>query len=69
MNRIEILRQYIDNILLNMSDVEERRCAYVHLYGVAQFCALIVLKRGENTELATMAGMLHIMPCYAWFLS
>lgn len=41
MNRIEILRQYIDNILFNMSDLEERRCKYVHLYGVAQSCALI----------------------------
>lgn len=65
MNRIEILRKYIDDILLNMKDVEERRCAYVHLYGVAQFCALIALKRGENAELATMAGMLHDIYSYA----
>ena len=34
-NRIEILRKHIDEILLNMTDVEERRCAYLHLYGVA----------------------------------
>lgn len=65
MNRIEILRQYIDNILLNMKDVEERRCAYLHLYGVAQSCVLIALKRGENAELATMAGMLHDIYSYA----
>lgn len=65
MNRIEILRKHIDEILLNIIDVEERRCAYVHLYGVAQFCTLIALKRGENTELATMAGMLHDIYSYA----
>lgn len=65
MNRIEILRQYIDNILLNMSDAYERRCAYVHLYGVAQACVLIALKRGENAELAAMAGMLHDIYSYA----
>jgi len=64
MNRIEILRQYIDNMLLNMHDDEERRCAYVHLYGVAQYCALIALKRGKNAELATMAGMLHDVYSY-----
>lgn len=58
-NRIEILRAHIDNVILNMSDTEERRCAYLHLYGVSQACALIALKRGENVELATMAGMLH----------
>lgn len=65
MNRIEVLRKYIDQILLNMTDAEERRCAYLHLYGVAQFCALIALKRGENAELATMAGMLHDIYLYA----
>lgn len=65
MNRIEILRKYLDEIILNMADVKERRCAYVHLYGVAQFCTLIALKRGENAELATMAGMLHDIYSYA----
>ena len=59
MNRVEILRNYIDEIILNMTDTEERRCAYVHLYGVSQFCILIAMKRGENAELAAMAGMLH----------
>jgi HD superfamily phosphodiesterase len=64
MDRIEILRKYIDETLLNMTDVEERRCAYLHLYGVAQFCTLIALKRGANVELATMAGMLHDIYSY-----
>ncbi len=65
MNRIEVLRKYIDEVLLNMTDVVERRAAYVHLYGVAQSCALIALKRGENVELAVMAGMLHDIYSYA----
>jgi len=65
MNRIEILREYIDKVLLNMTDTNERRAGYVHLYGVAQFCALIALKRGENVELATIAGMLHDIYSYA----
>lgn len=59
MNRIELLRMHIDKIINKIPDPEERRCAYVHLYGVAQFCTLIALKRGENAELATMVGMLH----------
>ena len=65
LNRIEILRKYIDEILLNMTNVEERRCAYLHLYGVAQSCALIALKCGENAGLATMAGMLHDIYLYS----
>ena len=65
MNRIEVLREYIDEVFLNMTDVVEQRSAYVHLYGVAQSCALIALKRGENVELAVMAGMLHDIYSYA----
>lgn len=64
MNRIEKLREYIDVILLNMTDERERRCACTHLYGVAQACAMIAKKRGENDELAIMAGMLHDLHSY-----
>ena len=63
-NRVEILRNYVDDILLNMGDPFERRIAYLHLYGVAQACALIALRRGVDVELATMAGMLHDLYTY-----
>lgn len=63
-NRIEILRKYIDEILLNMEDSQERRCGYLHLYGVSQACAIIALKRNQDVELATMAGMLHDLHSY-----
>lgn len=65
MNRIETVRQQVDEILLGMPDAEERRCGYVHLYGVAQACALLAKKRGENAELAVIAGMLHDIYSYA----
>jgi len=64
-NRIEVLREHIDEVLLNMTDVVERRAAYLHLYGVSQACALISLKRGKDPELAVMAGMLHDIYSYA----
>ena len=65
MNRIEQVREIVDDILLHMTDAVERRCAYLHLYGVAQACALIAQKRGENAELAVIAGMLHDISSYA----
>lgn len=65
MNRVEKVREIIDEILLNMTDDEERRCAYLHLYGVSQACALLSLRRKENVELATIAGMLHDIYSYA----
>lgn len=63
-NRIERLRKHIDDILLSMKDTEERRCGYLHLYGVSQACAMIALKRNQDVELATMAGMLHDLHSY-----
>lgn len=63
-NRIERLRKYIDEMLLNMKDSQERRCGYVHLYGVSQACTMIALKRNQDVELATMVGMLHDLNSY-----
>lgn len=63
-NRIEKVRAYVDDVLLHMADTVERRCAYVHLYGVAQACAMIAQKRNENVELAIVAGMLHDIYSY-----
>ncbi len=44
--------------------MQERRTAYVHLYGVSQVCAILATKRKENVELATIAGMLHDISTY-----
>lgn len=65
MNRMEKVREKVDDILLHMSDSLERRCAYVHLYGVAQACALLAARRGADAELAVIAGMLHDLHAYA----
>lgn len=64
MDRIEKVREVVDDVLLNMADNEERRCAYVHLYGVAQSAALIAQKRKGNTELSVIAAMLHDIYSY-----
>ena len=65
MNRIEKVREYVDTVLLHMSNEKEQKCGYAHLYGVSQACALIALKRGENVELATIVGMLHDIYSYS----
>jgi uncharacterized protein len=58
-NRVELVRQVIDEVLRQQPDEEERRCGFVHLYGVAQACALLALQRGLDPEQCTIAGMLH----------
>lgn len=59
MNRTEQVRQTVDEILRGQPDDLERRCGFVNLYGIAQACALLALKRGLDVELGTIAGMLH----------
>ena len=64
-NRIEKVRQCVDALLTQMEDEKEKRRACEHLYGVAQTCALLAMKRKEDVELAIVAGMLHDIYTYA----
>lgn len=64
MDRLEKIRQVVDGILRNQQDVEERRCGFVHLYGVSAICAMLALKRGLDAEIASIAGMLHDIYSY-----
>jgi HD superfamily phosphodiesterase len=59
MNRTEIIREKINNILNTMVDENNRNIFYVHLYGVSSFAALLAARRGADTELAFVAGLLH----------
>ena len=64
MNRVEAVRARVDDILRGQPNLQQRRCGFVHLYGVAQAAALLALRRGLDVELATLAGMLHDVVTY-----
>lgn len=64
MNRLEKIRKIVDSILIDQSDLEHRRCGFIHLYGVSSICSLLAAKRGLNIELCTVAGMLHDISTY-----
>ncbi len=51
MTRINKVREKVNSLLLSMSDEEERRAAYIHLYGVSQISAMIAMKRSEISNL------------------
>jgi HD superfamily phosphodiesterase len=60
--RVDTIRKYVDAMLLRNKDDRDRRCGYVHLYGVGVLAALIAMKRGHDkkyAELAEIAGILH----------
>lgn len=64
MQRLEKLREVIDEIVQENPDDYDRRCGIVHLYGVAQSCVLLAKKRGLDPELAAIMGMLHDIYSY-----
>ncbi len=52
---INYLIQYVDKPDFNTM----RHIYLVHMHGVSSFAAMIALKRGLDTEIATIAGLLH----------
>jgi len=49
---------------LNQENVNVRPEGYIHLYGVAQNCTMLAIKRKLNVELCTIIGMLHDIYTY-----
>jgi uncharacterized protein len=64
MDRLEKVRQVVDAILGEQTDVEERRTGFIHLYGVAAISTMLALRRNLDPELSTVAGMLHDISTY-----
>ena len=65
MSRIKDLQKRVHKILKdNMDDNHMRAGAVAHLHGVSLAAVMIAKKRGENPELAAMAGLLHDLYAY-----
>ncbi len=57
-NRLESLRKLLDNLVYK--NEPDQAVAYAsHMYGVSKFCSLLAKKRGLNSEIAAICGMLH----------
>ena len=64
MSRIKELQKQVYGVLEKMEDGDKRLKAIAHLHGVALAAAVLAKKRGENAELATMAGLMHDLYAY-----
>ena len=65
MSRIKDLQKRVHKILKdNMEDNQKRAAAIAHLHGVSLAAVMIAKKRGDNLELAAMAGLLHDLYAY-----
>lgn len=64
MSILKELRKYVDDELNRMEDASKRNGAIAHLYGVSLVAAMIAKKRGFDSELSSMAAMLHDLYAY-----
>ncbi len=65
--RLDEARTLIDGIIKSIGNEEDKRGAYVHLYGVGLLASLLAMKRGfdrKTAEMAEIAGMLHDLLTY-----
>ena len=64
MSRIKELQKQVHKVLEKIEDNDKRAKAVAHLHGVALAAVMIAKKRGEDPELAAMAGLLHDLHAY-----
>ena len=64
MSRVKDLQKQVHKVLKNMDDNQKRASAVAHLHGVSLAAVMIAKKRGEDPELAAMAGLLHDLYAY-----
>lgn len=64
MGRLKEVRKYVNKQLGKMEDMDDALKAAGHLYGVSMSAQLLAQKRGENAELAGIAGLLHDLYAY-----
>ena len=64
MSRIRDLQKRVHRELEKIEDGDRRAKAVAHLHGVALAAAVLAKKRGEDAELATMAGLMHDLHAY-----
>ena len=64
MGRLKELRKYVEHELNKMEDADKRNSAIAHLYGVSLAATMIAKKRGLDSELSSMAAMLHDLHAY-----
>lgn len=59
MNNIDTVISYVSQYIYKEDEKEFRHMILSHITGVAQFAAMVALKRGLNPQILTIAGLLH----------
>lgn len=65
MDRLEMVRAQVDKIIGDLHREEDRKFAYIHLYGVSQCAVMLALLYQADVERCAIAAMLHDIALYA----
>lgn len=65
MDRLELVRMEVDQLISKLQNEEDRKFAYLHLYGVSQFATMLAINKKANVELCAIGAMLHDISMYA----
>ncbi|MHA6531644.1 CHAP domain-containing protein [Paenibacillus sp. BAC0078] len=57
--RIENVRGLVQEMLLNTGETGYKKKTGVHLYGVSNFASMLAMRRGQDPEIAGIAGLLQ----------
>ncbi len=64
MDRLEEIRMEADRVIMQLNQGEQK-FAFIHLYAVSQFAAMLALMHHADTELCQVAAMLHDIAVHA----
>lgn len=64
MDKSEKLQQWMESAIEDPLLFQRRKRVYTHLLGTAHFAALLAMKRGVDSEMAELAGLLHDISDY-----
>ena len=64
MSRVKELQKQVHKVLKSIEDNQKHANAIAHLHGVSLAAVMIAKKRGDDPELAVMAGLLHDLYAY-----
>lgn len=64
MDRLEAIRVIVDRLINKMQTEDDRKFAYLHLYGTSQFAAMLAINKRIHVELCSIAAMLHDISMY-----
>ncbi|MFD1176652.1 CHAP domain-containing protein [Paenibacillus puldeungensis] len=58
-SRVESIRIVVNEMIFSMDSSNKKQEASIRLYGVSSFASMLAMKRGLETEIAAIAGLLH----------